>query len=214
MSDPTANQATIAMEVSRLERLFNGGLPASTARDWVVTLVRDQPRNAFTAADLTAAVDACPRYVRDPARPLRDQGRPQYHDVIELATAARDRRRADAARVPEARQITASARRETDADAVREAEARRRRTLATEAVACMWMLPDELDWRRRADEPVDVWQMRHQREDRRAAEIWEALIGMEVAELVQVRDRLLARVQAHQGHTGLLSTVGRVGEMR
>jgi hypothetical protein len=214
MSDPTANQATIAMEISRLERLFNGGLPASTARDWVVTLVRDQSRNAFTAADLTAAVDACPRYVRDPARPLRDQGRPQYHDVIELATAARDRRRAAAAYVPEARQITASVRRETDADAEREAEARHRRVLATEAVAAMWMLPDELDWRRRQGEVPHVWQMRMQRVERRAAEIWEALVDMDVGELVQVRDKLVAKVQASQGHTGLLSAVGRVGEMR
>ena len=177
-------------------------------------LVLAAERQGFAAADITSACAAVEEYVREPHRPLRDRGRVQYADLVELARAARDQRRAAAAYTPEARQITASARREVDPDAEREAERRRARVLATEAVTCMWRLPDEIDWRRREGEPVHVWQMREQRETRRADEIWEALVGMDLDELRQVRDRLTAKVVALRGHEGLLSAVGRVGGVR
>lgn len=214
MTDPIANRAHIAAEISRLERRQNGGIPATTARDWVVELVLAAERQSFTASDITAACANVEEYVRDPHRPLRDRGRVQFVDLLELARAARDRRRAAAAYTPEARQITASARRDEDPDAEREAERRTARVLATEAVTCMWRLPDELDWRRREGEPVHTWEMRVQRLSRRADEIWEALIGMPLDELRQVAEKLRAKVIARHGHEGLISAVGRVGEMR
>ena len=175
-------------------------------------LVLAAERQGFAATDITSACAAVEEYVRDSHRPLRDRGRVQYVDLVELARAARDRRRAAAAYTPEARQITASARREVDPDAEREAERRRARVLATEAVTCMWRLPDELDWRRREGEPVDEWRMREQRVTRRADDIWEALVGMPLDELRQVAEKVRAKVVALRGHEGLLSAVGRVGE--
>lgn len=214
MTDPIANRAHIAAEISRLERRQNGGIPANTARDWVVELVLAAERQGFSASDITAACANVEEYVRDSHRPLRDRGRVQFVDLLELARAARDRRRAAAAYTPEARQITASARRDEDPDAEREAERRTARVLATETVTCMWRLPDEFDWRRREGEPLHTWDMRRQRVERRAAEIWEALVDMPVDELRQVASAFRAKVTALHGHEGLLSAVGRVGEMR
>lgn len=214
MSDPVANRAHIAAEISRLERRQNGGIPATTARDWVVELVLAAERQQFSASDITAACGAVEEYVRDPHRPLRDRGRVQFVDLLELARAARDRRRAAAAYTPEARQITASARRTPSEDEEEEAMRIQLRKEATRAVMCMWMLPDEINWHRHEGEPDDVWQMRQKREERRAAEIWEALLGMPLDELRQVSEKLRAKVIARHGHEGLLSAVGRVGEMR
>lgn len=214
MSDPVANRAHIAAEVQRLERRQNGGIPPNVARDWIVELVLAAKRQGFAATDITSACAAVEEYVRDPHRPLRDRGRVQYVDLVELARAARDRRRAAAAYTPEARQITASARREVDSDAAREAERRTARVLAAESLTCMWRLPDEFDWKRREGEALHTWEMRVDRIQRRAAEIWEALVDMQLDELRQVRDKLAAKVVALRGHEGLLSAVGRVGEMR
>lgn len=212
MTDPIANRAHIAAEISRLERRQNGGIPATTARDWVVELVLAAERQSFTAADISAACANVEPYVRDVSRALRDRGRVQFQDLIDLATVARDRRRQ--AEQYNARQITASARRTPSEDEEAEALRIQLRKEATRAVMCMWMLPDEINWRRQEGEPLHTWDMRVQKLARRADEIWEALVDMPLDELRQVASAFRAKVVAMHGHEGLLSAVGRVGEMR
>lgn len=214
MTDPIANRAHIAAEVSRLERRQNGSIPPNVARDWIAELVLATERHGYSASDISAACGSVEKYCQDPHRPLRDRDRIKFVDITDLATAARDRRRAAAAYTPEARQITASARRQPSDDEEAEALRIQLRKEATRAVMCMWMLPDEIDWHRREREALHTWDMRVQRLARRADDIWEALVGMELDELRQVAEKLRAKVVALHGHEGLLSAVGRVGEMR
>ena len=214
MTDPIANRAHIAAEVQRLERRQNGGIPPATARDWIVELVLAAERQGFSATDITSACAAVEEYVRDPHRPLRDRGRVQYVDLVELARAARDRRRQAAQYISDARQITASVRRQPSEDEEAEALRIQLRKEATRAVMCMWMLPDEIDWHRREGEALHTWDMRVQRLARRADDIWEALVGMPLNELRQVAEKLRTKVVERHGHEGLLGAVGRVGGMR